>query len=584
MATIESTERVEGSPVPPDFDGLGMAQDRELAKTTHRPRDPTAIHLPKPPRYSMTPGQLFAYWKKLDDIQPDRVSAYVYRHWPVIDKRWEDPKAVLYIRKETVAYPEPEEWRSELLHRCGSGNYKIILTDDFLSKGIGQTVITDLRDPEYPPVIDNLDELVMDDPANQSFLENLRQKGILPGQKEENDMAAGEMATALTGTIDKLTTKLAERNKEPQATAQPASATDAAKEAITMAREVFKDGIELGKASITAQADAKVAAVEAQAKAADPMTSFDTLTKLISVVQSLQPKPAEATAPKEGTTAELTSMVNSFMSREAALQGKIMEILQAQIAGMEARHTAAAAQVQAAAAPAPKQEDFFANLDKLVQAKDKLQTLFGGGGGEEVEREKKVPMWLQFAQSALAGLPTVATSLLAMSYNMAVAKTGTGAPILPAAPMPAADNPNPNPAIPGMGDNPTPTNDNALGGGAYAMLKQIERPLLSHLNDPTKSGADFAAALQDFHGRIAYDAIRELGKDTVVALLNSYPPIASILAQIPQRADEFIDDFLDADRILAEEGDGEGGEGEMPPVTVVPPIVSTVRHGKVAKV
>ncbi len=558
-----------------------MAQDRELAKTTHRPRDPTAIHLPKPPRYSMTPGQLFTYWEKLDRIQPDRVSAYVYRTWPVIDKRWQDPKATLHIRKETAAFPDPDEWRSEMLHRYGSGNYKIILTDDALSKGIGQTVITDLRDPEYPPVIDNLDELVLDDPTNQSFLEGLRQKGILPGQREENDMAAGEMAQALTGTIDKLTDKLAARQKEePTVTTQPTSATDAAKEAITMAREVFKDGIELGKASITAQADAKVAAVEAQAKAADPMSSFNTLTKLISVVQSLQPKPEANPAAAAGTSPEaagVQKVVDIFMGRITTLESQLMSMQNARIEGLEKLIIAKPAEP---AAPAPKQEDFFANLDKLVQAKDKLQTLFGGGGGEEMEREEKVPIWLQVAQSALAGLPSVATALLAMSYNMAVAKTGTGVPILPAA-APADANPNPDTALPGPGADPSrgAPKPSPVNGGVYAMLKQIERPLLTHLNDATKSGADFAAALMDFHGRIAYDAIREMGKDTIMTLLNSYPPIASVIQQIPQRTDEFIEEFLDADRILAEGEPGEGEEGDLggepggEPVAPIPAIV-----------
>jgi hypothetical protein len=95
--------------------------------------------------------------------------------------------------------------------------------------------------------------------------------------------------------------------------------------------------------------------------------------------------------------------------------------------------------------------------------------------------------------------------------------------------------------------------------GAYlAMLKQIERPLINHLNDPSKSGADFAAALMDFHGRIAYDATRELGKDTLMSVLRAYPPIAQLAAQIPERFEQFVDDFLNADEILAEQEELEG--------------------------
>ena len=573
MATVTASDAEEGANLP-NFDDAAQPYAAappytRQSKQSHKPRDPAAPHLPKPPRYSMTPVQLFTYWEEMDKAHPDRLTAYVYRTWPVIDKRILDPKAYLYIAKESVAYPEPKDWRSEMLHRYGSGNYKIILTDDAMSKGIGQTLVTDLRDPEYPPVIENLDELVLDDPTNQSFLENLRQKGILPGQEKDDDMAVGEMTTALTGTIDKLTSRLAEQQK-PQAAALPTqSATDAAKETVAMAREVFNQGIELGKATTQAQADAQVAAATAGQQT--PQQAMGIFKEVADVLRSMQPAAAAPSPAPSGTAGvdAIQQITSTFMSRITTLEANIMEMQNARIAGLEKLITNPPA--QAAATPAQK-DDFFSNIDRLVAAKDKLQVLFGGGGDADAEPVERVPLWLQVAQTALAGLPSVATSLLAMSYNMAVAKTGQGSPVIPAAP---SANPAPDPSSPsamlGLGastadDNPNPGNNpnpqpSPNGGGAYAMLKQIERPLLAHLNDPSKGGADFAAALMDFHGRIAYDAIRELGKDTIVTLLMSYPPIANVIKQIPQRADEFLDDFLEADAIL-EEGGSEGQDDQ----------------------
>ena len=112
------------------------------------------------------------------------------------------------------------------------------------------------------------------------------------------------------------------------------------------------------------------------------------------------------------------------------------------------------------------------------------------------------------------------------------------------------------------------------------VLRQIERPLINHLNDPTKTGVDFADALMNFHGKVAYDSIRELGKDTILALLGSYPPIAQVITPIPERISVFLDEFLDAERILAEEeeGDEDGGEGEIPG-----PIID-IKPDKVTKV
>jgi hypothetical protein len=511
----------------------------------------------------MTPGQLFSYWRQMDKDHPDRLTAYVYRTWPVIDKRQEDPKAYLYIGKESAAFANPDDWRSEMLHRYGSGNYKLILSDDALSKGVGQTIVTDLRDPEYPPVIENLDELVMDDPANQSFIENLRQKGILPGEK---DMAAGEVVAGLTGTIERLSNRLTEKGKEP-APAPAQSATDTAKATVEMAGEVFKQGIALGQASVEAQADAKVKAAEAQVAASNPMSSFDTLTKLVNLVREMQP-PAKAEVPSSATTgiaegiAQVAAIYNSVLERESKLHGTIMAMMDSRVQGLERLIQERSA--NPASAPAPK-DDLISSLDKLAGIKDKLQSLFGGGDSDE--KEEKVPAWMNLAQSALAGLPSVATSLLAMSYNMAVAKTGNGQPILPA---PAPDAP---PAIdPGSSANPNPTGETMP---VYlAMLRQIERPLINHLNDNDKTGADFAAALMDFHGRIAYDSIREQGKDTLMALLNSYPPIANVIQQIPERTSQFMDDFLNADAILAAEDAEDEASGGGPPVVIdIPPVV-----------
>ena len=41
----------------------------------------------------------------------------------------------------------------------------------------------------------------------------------------------------------------------------------------------------------------------------------------------------------------------------------------------------------------------------------------------------------------------------------------------------------------------------------------------------------------------------------------SYPPIANVIKQIPPRADEFLDDFLEADANL-EEGGSEGQDDQ----------------------
>ena len=582
MPTVETQELPEDqNPTLLEHDESEIPDTAPVKRSVGRPRTRfEPVELPNPRRFPLKAEEFFKYWYDCEQIDPNRLIVYVWRTFPIIDKKaLGDPDAVTNIGKMEKA-PDPGEWRLEMLKRWGSGNYKLMLKDEGLKKpkAIAQTFVTDLHDPDYPAWIENLDELVMDHPSNQAFIEGLRQKGAFAG---ESNVATGEAMGIMAGTVKDMAKQLVDsKAKEGKEPAAPQTPAEVAIKTIDMADKAFQSGMNLSEKVTASQvkaaeerakvAEDKVKAVEAQSS---PSAGLGMLREVAELVRSLTPAAVPAAAAAAGTSTEaagVQKVVDVFMGRITTLESQLMSMQNDRIAGLEKLITAKPAET---AAPAPKQ-DFFADLDKLVAAKDKLQTLFGGGGGEEVEREEKIPMWLQIAQSALAGLPTVATSLLAMSYNMAVAKTGQGAPILPAAPPPA-DNPNPNNALPGMGgDNPSPTNEAPLGGGAYAMLKQIERPLLTHLNDPNLTGVDFADALMKFHGLIAYEAIRGLGKDTIMALLNSYPPIGSVIQTIPERADEFIDDFLDAGRILAEEREGEGGEGEPLPSQVVgvPPV------------
>jgi hypothetical protein len=516
----------------------------------------------------MDPNAFFAYWAEVDFKFPNRGIVYVYRTWPRIDRQKIDPEAYKYSDKMDKAFPSPDQWRQEMLHRYGSGNYKLILNDaGGHAKSVGQTMIADLRDSDYPPVIENLDELVMDDPTNQSFIESLRQKGILPGERE---LQNAESTQALTGTIDKLTNKVVEMGKTQAPPAAPPGSTEVAREAMLMARDVFQQGLNLGKETVQAQADATVAAAKAESQASNPTQAIDNVVQLIGLVKSLMPTPALATGG--GQSQDFTAILNNMASQNSQLQQKIFEVLQSQINTLSQPRVVASPNPDGAAAgQTPKQDDFVSQLKKLGELKDTMQDIFGGGrDDEDAPREKPEPMWMKLGMAALAGLPTLAMSLVGMSYNMAVAKTGQGAPMAPnQLPSPAevpgmgavlvADNPNPNP-------NPTPAPGgqmNAIQRNVYlAMLQQIEKPLLAHLNNPDKTGVDFAQAMMDFHGNVAYQATKGLGKEVLMGLLMSYKPIADVLVTIPEQANQFVDDFLNAEEIIAqEEAEEAGSEG-----------------------
>ena len=122
-------------------------------------------------------------------------------------------------------------------------------------------------------------------------------------------------------------------------------------------------------------------------------------------------------------------------------------MLQSQINTLAQTKTAVTVDNATGAVVAPAKDDLVSQMKRLGEMKDLMQDIFGGGRGDEDDagpREKPEPLWMKLGMSALAGLPSLGMSLVAMSYNMAVAKTGTGAPMDPRTlPPPAAENPSP---------------------------------------------------------------------------------------------------------------------------------------------
>jgi len=111
----------------------------------------------------------------------DGLKVYVYRRYPVIDRRLLNPKAPVHITSVTGedARKVNAEW---LLREWGSGEYRLSLVDDLRPQGkqsLCNTVL-EVSDPERPPVIEDLAELVVEHPKNRSYVKGLRARGELP--------------------------------------------------------------------------------------------------------------------------------------------------------------------------------------------------------------------------------------------------------------------------------------------------------------------------------------------------------------------------------------------------------------------
>ena len=100
-----------------------------------------------------------------------------------------------------------------------------------------------------------------------------------------------------------------------------------------------------------------------------------------------------------------------------------------------------------------------------------------------------------------------------------------------------------------------------------AALVYIRQPLIDALNQD-KNGYEFAGDLVQFAGRGMYQRVLELGKENLVKILATDKPLWAFLSSIPQRTNQFLDEFLTYDEWLSKqpaEGDIQDGEVEELP-------------------
>src|SRR5574337_147501 len=193
---------------PPDDEGLvrkpNFEMQEDVPEAAENAQD--AAPLPSPPSpFCRENADFFTYWGSLTPGQIKRTIVYTYRKYPVCDRYhclnedcgkpisrppspnarsrcsycgWEG-KITTNIRK-LVDPITPEQ----ILEIFGWGDYVFILIDT-ASKGgkpVTQTFVRTERDPNFPPVIEDMRDIVVSDPANRSYIEGLHARGIrLPG-------------------------------------------------------------------------------------------------------------------------------------------------------------------------------------------------------------------------------------------------------------------------------------------------------------------------------------------------------------------------------------------------------------------
>lgn len=560
---------------------------------------------PKPPhfKYGSTypsgqrPDNFFSYLHNLDPRYQDYMVLYVYRHWPVVRRfKPNDPKDKGTTQIDKLTVGEAPHTLDDMLHRYGSGDYTILANDQVvLKKTITRCNITGLRDEHHPPVVD-LDTLVLTDPTNASYLKDLRLRGVhIPGDPESQSQSEGEdmaAVTELTRTVENLTDKVvrvSERAMERQEQSAPPQAplpvdADAAQKGMA----IVAKGAEMAQGMIKSALDR---ASELTTKQADPLAL---LQAAVGFAEKIVPKP-------DGTMAEVIKM---FSDREKLLTDHLFQLQAERIASTERQiellRSQPAAQSQAPGSVLNSTPQTMPEmLRQLREVRGELKDILGVGGEED--KGDSGPGWVQHLPLILTGITVVGGMIANVIHNWAVARTGIGAPAAP--PPPQMDpqtaeqlsasgvqvpgsvpgpvgvprqsgGPGPQAPPPNVRTQSQPQSQEEIMRGYHMLLSQLEHPLLDSLNQGD-TGYDFAGKMIEWQGRMVYDALREQGKDVLITIIRTYPPIWNVVVTIPQRFDLYLDEFLSYDEWLANQ---PPEQDVLPPSTPSSPGPGPVRR------
>lgn len=522
-------------------------------------------HFPRPPRFKATYQQLFKYWKDVwrMPLFRDRILVYGYRLWPVID-RTRTGKDYSNIDKLTSPIDDAGQEIASidgLYHLWGAGDYHLKLNDTVHQKTVCMTTIREImRDKDtYPPVLD-LAELDTADPANASYVQWLRLKGVqIPGvlginEQEDEEMGPTGKSSSAVSELARTVTNLADKSVQIAREAAANSREAAEQRPAPVDTEAARRGMEIVQAAADmgnqiVQSAIKQVPQHQQANPVEQMRGFVELAKELR-----QPQTAAV-----DTGDKLVNLMNMFMERETKMQANLFAVQQSHVQALEKR-------VEMLQNPATREQPKSMRdlLFELRDAKAAMEDIVGGGDDEP--GRGKGSGFADYVPMIVNGL-TLAMGLAAsMVHNWAVGRAGRGQTIdpqqvaqqvgqvaqdQPAAPLPSGKHPG---AAAGV---------NGPANPYHALLTQLREPLLQSL-DAGETGGDFAAKLIDWQGVIAFESLRGIGKDALLAILSNYPPIWQVAQTIPERFEAFLDEFLEFDY-------HEGPEPGAPPAAGAPP-------------
>lgn len=454
--------------------------------------------LPRPrSKTGMTIEETLDYWRTLHTNFPGRVSGYLFRLFPIVNRPEKQHNIALYVEP-----PPDKEW---VLQTWGTGTYRFLLKDgDTKSELVTCNFKFQESYGQHPPVLDYL-ELDRGHKDNRSYIDWLRSKGFLkmPGDEQTGSSAAEH--TAVKALADIATKKM-----------EPVESIEG--EAATAGFKIMQTATEAAIKTVQAQSD-----ISPILKIVEAVKGKDSgNTELVALIVKIQ---ADAAAQQAANMKMIFEIINKPQPQVNPLDqlkaiGEIVKTFQQ-----------------------PKSENpGMSHVREIAETVNVLKDVFGGG------RQGK-PEWyetvlgnedvLNVAKTVAGGFWNWSTAML---NNRGQAQPGAVA-VQPQPDAPPIITPPPNPA--------NPPSEEAMN---IAALQQFLLPRFAAFMealDGGQTGSEFAQELFETRPSLGgmtlgtHAQIKAIGRDKILSLLAMAPAeVKNLLAGKQTLLFQFLDDFL----------------------------------------
>jgi hypothetical protein len=526
--------------------------------------------LPKVPGMKPTIEELQVYLEALQPEAYNRLAMYVYRQYPIINRRMFDPDATVNIDFLSQDHVE-ENLRKYLIRVHGGGKYKILVNDvekpsiKGTDKSTIMTVLVKIPFDEAMPILD-FKELDMTAKENIGYVTTLKNQGVLDSKgnimQPTNNNATADTA-GVVGEMRGVVKDIMDRYEKMDD-----------KQRSQMDKVIQKINPENGNKG--KETDGVMSLFLERLKQDDPDKQMKTMLLLITAIKEMG---ASGDKDKGSSADKLIEIITKSHETQITMMNKMFELALSKN------------QVQQNSG-----DSFVDSLLKFAKVKESLPEFFGG---------QHNPAKPTTAEIVLDGIKEIGLPVVGLVSQLVQMRTGIK-PIIPTSPQQAEEmvkehQRGSDMRQPQIATTNTPTNQqttqpnqtvqaNPSNTSTYPPGTILDIETMQPIQDASKltvcqkyliqfggmianaiksgtDGVDLAMNIKSMAammGQDYYAILKHEGKDKIIAAMKSVPEFwadtGGLLGE--EKINEVIDDFINAEQIVAdEEKEEQEGKG-----------------------